>query len=170
MPSVDGAHELVLGDPFFNAHYAAFDFQNNKVGFAPIAKGENSANCEADWPLDIHNDGQPAPASKPGPSAPSPTSAPVPVTVVPMLPQVTPAPHSTSPYNPSASSANVQSSNVRTGAGSDTIKLIAGLVVVFFGGMLFGWVIFRRRGQQYRQQRFDQIAGSELDLGALELT
>ncbi|KAL7565023.1 hypothetical protein ACA910_020735 [Epithemia clementina (nom. ined.)] len=132
----------ILGDPFFNAHYAAFDIVNKKVGFAPLVRSGDSANCDEDWPFDIHNEGQPIPPSAPHP-APPPQHAAGPSTSV------------TSPTK---------------GVNSDKIKLFAGLAVVFLGGILFGWVIFRKRGHSYRQQRFNQIAGTELDLGSLELT
>jgi hypothetical protein len=48
----------VLGDVFFNSHYAAFDFGKKRVGFARAAKN-NKEICQSDLAMDISSKGEP---------------------------------------------------------------------------------------------------------------
>ena len=164
-----------MGDPFFNAHYAAFDIANKKVGFANLAvtKEQEKSFCPDDWLLDITNQGQPMPPATTNP----PTQAPEPMVMTPEFPGVATNPQqgpnsNNSPWESSSTSTTSSSSNSGVVVvNANTIVLLGGLAVVFMGGLLMGWVLFRRRGHHYEQQRrFDEYAASELDLGVLELT
>mmetsp|Transcript_14183 Transcript_14183/g.30960 ORF Transcript_14183/g.30960 Transcript_14183/m.30960 type:complete len:630 (-) Transcript_14183:211-2100(-) len=156
----------ILGDTFFNAHYASFDFVQNKVGFAPLAKGaeDNSQICPGDWPIDITNNGQPMPAN----AASSPTLAPVstppasipnPETTEKPTPQ--PIVHWEAP--PTTSSPVAEPSPPTGDGGGPAInpQLLGGLVVVVFGASLIGYFLGRRR----TRARYDEYATTDLDLG-----
>jgi hypothetical protein len=52
----------VLGDVFFNSHYAAFDFDKKRVGFARAAKNSKEI-CKRDLTMDITSKGEPIPAN-----------------------------------------------------------------------------------------------------------
>jgi hypothetical protein len=82
-----------LGDAFFNAHFAAFDFVNNRVGFAHLAENSETV-CADDWEIDITNVGQPMPPSSPAVVPPPP--APVPAQPQPIPPTV---PEPENPYD-----------------------------------------------------------------------
>lgn len=86
----------VLGDAFFNAHYAAFDFVNNRVGFAHLAENSETI-CADDWEVDITNVGQPMPPAT-TPVVPPPP-APVPKQPQPVPPATAPKPEPAQPFN-----------------------------------------------------------------------
>jgi hypothetical protein len=58
----------VLGDVFFNSHYAAFDFDKKRVGFARAAKNSKEI-CQNDVTIDITSKGEPIPANYVGGSS-----------------------------------------------------------------------------------------------------
>jgi hypothetical protein len=58
----------VLGDVFFNSHYAAFDFDKKRVGFARAAKNSKEI-CQSDLAMDITSKGEPIPANYMGDSS-----------------------------------------------------------------------------------------------------
>lgn len=58
----------VLGDVFFNSHYAAFNFDKKRVGFARAAKNSKEI-CQSDLTIDILSKGEPIPASYVGASS-----------------------------------------------------------------------------------------------------
>jgi hypothetical protein len=58
----------VLGDVFFNSHYAAFDFDKKRVGFARAAKNSKEI-CQSDLTMDITSKGERIPANYVGGSS-----------------------------------------------------------------------------------------------------
>jgi len=164
----------ILGDTFFNAHYAAFDFVNNRVGFAPLAK-DNDKICEADWTVDIANEGQPMPTNLVPPTTPAPVSAPT-------TPAPVQAPHTLNPVKPYVSATDPPVASPSSGGGgggfssalgnggSNNLPLLGGLIAVVAVASLIGYFLGRRR-TNYRRARYDEFATGDLDLGGnLELS
>lgn len=135
----------ILGDTFFNAHYAAFDFVKKRVGFASLAQDSTSV-CQDDWEIDITNNGQSVPSGH-GPSTPQ----------VPLPSPPVPAPAAPAPA-PLA----------QTSSSSNNPAMFVSLILVALLALLIGFFAGRRRTS--RGGRYDTFAKSELDLdGNLEL-
>jgi hypothetical protein len=62
---VSSDHGTVLGDPFMNSFYTAFDFGGKRVGFAPLSEGEGD-ECPDDLAIDINSDTAAPPANPAG--------------------------------------------------------------------------------------------------------
>lgn len=79
-----GGNQWVLGDTFLQKYYAAFDWTNRRIGFAPsilndgVSSNESHDLCADDADLDIHfNDDSSSPPPAPAPVTQSTSNAPV---------------------------------------------------------------------------------------------
>ena len=131
----------VLGDAFLNKYYAAFDFMNKRVGFAPASK--NSADiCQSDLPMDITYDGSgPLPNMSGEPEPSLDFSAPTAET----KPEI----QGSTPSNVSYVSADNKS------GASKFVKAFG----VFASVALFVFLVARRR-QRRKIARFEEIASN----------
>jgi hypothetical protein len=136
----------ILGDPFLNKYYSAFDFVNKRVGFAVSA--ENSADiCPTDLPMDVSYDESSTPIQNG--TIPSP-SALAPQTVKPEI----------------ASSASTNNDSATSGA--DKFLMAFG---AFAGFALLVFIIVRKRHFRRRTARFEEIAagrGHDFDLSEFD--
>lgn len=133
----------IIGDAFLNKYYAAFDFINKRVGFAPSA--ENSLDvCQADLSMDIsYNDD----------SAPKTQNETRPIASSAAKPETESA--------PDKESSNSSAENATSGA--DKFLRTFG---AFAGFMLLAFLVLRRRHFRRKTARFEEIAtkhGIELD-------
>ena len=135
----------VLGDPFMNAYYTAFDFGEKRVGFAKLATGDGD-QCQDDLGFDINYNGPPLPPPTPKPASPT-EPAPTP------RPYTAPPPQSTPQWNSGTYNGG--------GGGSDNAKVI-GLGLLAIGVALVAYVL-NRRGRDYRHRRIEQMMMSNND-------
>lgn len=145
----------VLGDPFMNAYYTAFDFGEKRVGFAKLATGDGD-QCQDDLGFDINYNGPPLPPPAPKPASPSSPAAPY---TPPTEPAPTPRPYTPSPpqSTPQWNSGTYNGG----GGGSDNAKVI-GLGLLAIGVGLVAYVL-NRRGRDYRHRRIEQMMMSNND-------
>lgn len=162
----------VLGDAFLTSHYAAFDFGQNRVGFAPLAKGNSGEYCEADRVIDVTNTGKEANSNTsivtPPPTSIEPIPAPVDPVPTPLHPAKTPPPHhKSSSYTPSPNvNINTSSSTtVNTTSNGDFSKVIGAGVLIVIVGLIVMVVVSRRRRNRYH--RYDQYINDNLELQEL---
>jgi cathepsin D len=150
----------ILGDIFFNRYYAAFDFEMNRVGFAPRVQNALGQPCEADWPLDIHNKGQGLPTLNPA-TVLSETLAPA---LAPsMLPlQNQPSPEAFVSSESTTVSPTAKATSSISSAWSSNGPLAIGLGCIGATLVLALLVIVRRRRRSHG--RFEGLADHDLDL------
>ena len=130
----------ILGDPFLNKYYSAFDFVNKRVGFAVSA--ENSADiCPTDLPMDISYNESTTPVPN-GPAIPS--SA------------LSPQPEQTESGASTNNDANSGTTNTTSGA--DKFLRAFG---AFAGFALLAFIIVRKWHFRRRTARFEEIAASK---------
>jgi hypothetical protein len=153
----------VLGDPFINSYYTAFDFGQKRIGFAELSDG-NGDQCPDDMALDISfNGGQVPPTS---PQSPSPevdvASPPEPPSVPVTSPQSGPA---AVPPSVTHSSGTTKHDN---GSGNG---LLVGALILGIGVAFVAYILNRRR-RVYRDLRVEtMMMESEMNLkdGDVEL-
>jgi hypothetical protein len=180
----------VLGDAFFNAHYAAFDFVNNRVGFAHLAENSETI-CADDWEVDITNMGQPMPPATAA-VPPPPPPAPVPEQPQPVPPTATepeqpydgdaksggggilpegsrPQPPQPSPWSSAQSlpgyksPASPSSSPPSSSSSSSSNMLGVGVAFLAVGAMAMVIIVMRRRRRNARYSRAQHF--NEMDMG-----
>lgn len=136
----------ILGDPFLNAHYSAYDFVNKRIGFARAAK-DSEAICEADLAMDISRGENSKPTTPPSPTAP-PTDA------------------STTPPMPASSelptTANIKATTLAVPPAREEQKVsffAASAAIGFLAiTMILAAIVLRRR--RHHRVRFEEVVSS----------
>lgn len=158
----------VLGDPFINSYYTAFDFGQKKIGFAELSDG-NGDQCHNDMPLDISNTGGPMPPVAPQ-SPPTEvevaTTLPPPSPVTPSVPVTAPEPAPVPPTIPVTTGSNSGGGTTTDlaggtfssngGGGSENHVLMVGALMLALGVAFVAYLVNRRR-RVYRELRVDSM-------------
>jgi len=182
----------LVGSQFLQSYYAAFDFINDRIGFAPRRKMMEAATeaCADDAEIDIESDGIVPPPSSPAvPVPPTPAPVEVPYNPFPPTPVPTPGPtfekHTEQPHKafnpilpppppvpvppptpPSVENSFPKNQQTQTeeSAPNKALPAILGLAVV---GLLV-FIVMRRRRQQ-RYQRAASLFDDYYKSGDMEL-
>ena len=133
-------YTVVLGDPFINSYYTAFDFGQKRVGFAELSDGDGD-QCQDDLGYDINYTGAPLPPPVP---KPAPATPPTPV-----------ATYTPPPPRPVSEGRSSQTTTSTASSSSDNAKFV-GLGILAVGVALFAFVL-NRRSRDYRHRRIEQI-------------
>ena len=150
----------ILGDPFLNAHYSAYDFVNKRIAFAQAAK-DSSTICEADLAMDISH-GEDSKSTTP----PTPTALPTHASTPPPTPLPTKAPLMVGAANIETTNLSVpqptKEQKASSFATSATISFLAIMMILLVA------IIVRRRS--HRRVRFQEVASGaeELEMRDME--
>lgn len=129
----------ILGDPFLNKYYSAFDFVNKRVGFAVSA--ENSVDiCPTDLPMDVSYDE---------------SSTPIQNGTIPLP----------SALAPQTNDSGNSDTKIATTSGADKFLMAFG---AFAGFALLVFIIVRKRHFRRRTARFEEIAAGRHDFDLSE--
>jgi len=149
----------VLGDVFMDRYFAAFDFENNRIGLAVAAANASGSYCEEDWPLDIeYEEGIPVPESVPTTSSPTPIP-----TASKVAPTTVPPPKMGGDVAPSTPSVLGAAAAAAASPGG---RQSFGIAIVFAFGvliMVFAITSRRRRLRYRRADRYDDGTYSAQD-------